>query len=221
MRLKKQKGGSTLTIWPDDYVQYVLEDIKKHDTKSQVVHASLLERIRIRKVDPLLLHPNPDDEFSMEDIGPSMQIVSDYLTRIRRLNKFGKTIFEEPVICEKLKHDGYLLVNGHHRWYAALKAGVEKLHIRIVNLVHTEDINRMLNATTNIRCVTFDLDEVLLTKDSSDALYPKILIFQRNYLFFLKMVSRRYSEPFNPEIMISGSILQITTLKVLSIFSSL
>lgn len=160
-----------MTIWPDDYIRYVLDDIKQCNRKNQITKAGLIERIRVKKVNPFLLHPNPDDEFSMEHIGPSLEIVTNYIKSIRKLDQQEIPIFEEPVICEKLKQDGYLIVNGHHRWFAALRAGVKKLHVRIVNLVHTEDVNRMLNASANTKRVSFDLDEVLLARNTEDASY--------------------------------------------------
>ena len=42
-------------------------------------------------------------------------------------------IFDEPVIVHKMQPDGYLILNGHHRWAAALKTGLDKIRAEIIN----------------------------------------------------------------------------------------
>lgn len=148
--------------WPDDYKKYVLEYLKQYDTKPETIKAGLIERLTTRKMDPCKMHPNPEDEFSMESVGPNFEIVSDYEDFIRNNRNLSKDIFDEPVIVEKLKLDGYMLLNGHHRWFAAICSNLDKIRVKIVNLVHDEDIHRMLEGTANTHCAVFDLDEVLL-----------------------------------------------------------
>ncbi len=45
--------------------------------------------------------------------------------------------------------------------------GVKKVRVKAVNLVHEEDVERMLGKNQNTKRVSFDLDEVLLTADES------------------------------------------------------
>lgn len=148
--------------WPVDFRQFVLQDINITGEKPQLVKASLIERLSIRKMDPGKMHPNPEDEFSMESIGPNFEIVSNYAEYIRINRKLSKDLFDKPVVVEKMKHNGYMLLNGHHRWYAAMRMGLDKIRVKIVNPVHDEDIVRMLESTTNTCTAVFDLDEVLL-----------------------------------------------------------
>lgn len=159
-----------MNLLPNDYNEFVLKRIKNYNGNPKVMKAGLLERISTTKVNPERLYPNPDDEFSMEKIGPSMSIVTDYERKARALKESGQTIFNKPVIVEKMKEeDGYLILNGHHRWYASLRAGVKKLRIKIVNLVHDEDLTRMMNSTSNTKRASFDLDEILLAVNGRKA----------------------------------------------------
>ena len=52
---------------------------------------------------------------------------------IPSLVRFDEDVFPEPVIVHKMKPDGYMILNGHHRWAAALKTGLSKLRIEITN----------------------------------------------------------------------------------------
>lgn len=150
-------------IWPSDYTEKVLDDVKKYDGIRKIVKAGLIERYTVKHCSPQKLHPNPEDEFSMESVGPNLGIVGEYTNQIKLLMRHPITdIFEEPIIVEKMEPDGYLLLNGHHRWFAALRMNVEKVHIRIVNVVNAKDIGRMMKNTQNTKLVSFDFDEVLL-----------------------------------------------------------
>lgn len=151
-----------MTIWPSDYVEYVLDDVKKYGNNPERVHASLLERISVKKLDPKELHPNPEDEFSMAEIGPNLEIVSDYCKMIPEVLDRYLIVFKEPIMIEKMKAGGYMILNGHHRWFAALRMNMDKVKVKIVNLVHDEDIERMMDSSENDSRAVFDLDEVLL-----------------------------------------------------------
>lgn len=72
------------------------------------------------------LHPNPLDEFSNPKIGPSDTAISKY---IREINETGR--ISQPIEVQKLTSGGYEIVNGHHRWFAASKTGLEKVLINI------------------------------------------------------------------------------------------
>lgn len=69
--------------------------------------------------------------------------------------------FEEPLTVEKIRPDGYLLLNGHHRWAAAMRMGVRRAPIHIVNLTQTADIQKMLQNAKHDKSVALDLDEVV------------------------------------------------------------
>jgi len=162
---------------PEDYVEYVLKDVEKYKGIRKVKKTGFIERCTKKHCHPSILHPNPDDEFSMDSIGPNMNIVGDYVKAVKNLLERDEDVFEEPVLVEKMEPDGYMLLNGHHRWYAALRMGVSKLHIQIVNMIHEEDICEMINKSRNSKRVAFDLDEVLYTEDekNQEALVELIL----------------------------------------------
>ena len=100
---------------------------------------------------------------------------------------------KEPVMVEKTRPDGYMILNGHHRWAAAYRVGLRKLKIKIVDLTTQRDIRKMLENATSDKRVTLDLDEVVfrpatdpyleqslrLTKERRPDLY-KAFISHRN-----------------------------------------
>lgn len=157
-----------MSKWPEDFEKYVLDDLRENADSRKVIKAGLIERYMQRYCDPHIIHSNPTDEFTHEDVGPHFGIVGKYVDEALRLQALQQHIFEEALIVEKLEGDGYILLNGHHRWFACLRSGIKKVHIQIVNLVHAEDMHRMIEESNNDRRVTFDLDEVLYAKNSED-----------------------------------------------------
>ena len=157
------------------YKKYVLDDLKQHKGLLHPIKAPLLERIRTKQISPKKLHPNPEDEFSMENIGPNWEIVSDYEEKIRDRLDLDRPIFDEKLIGVKLDKGGYMLINGHHRWMAALNVTTRKgllsgfkydtvdVPLRVVNITEEDDIYRVVNKSDRDKCATIDLDEVLLT----------------------------------------------------------
>ncbi len=117
----------------NEFMQRVLDDIKEYQDKREIVHAGFLERLLVRKIDPEKMHPNPDDEFSHPDVGPSQSIIESYCGKIRFNQLHDFPIFEEPIIVKKMKDKEYMLLNGHHRWAAAIKLNVKKVRALIVN----------------------------------------------------------------------------------------
>ena len=115
------------------FYDYVLEDLAACEGKRDVVRVSLVERLAIHAIDPAEMHVNPDDEFADPDVGPSDRIINEYVYDIRRLWSERKPIFPEPVAVYKLKQGGYMILNGHHRWAAALKTGFGKIRAVIMN----------------------------------------------------------------------------------------
>ena len=45
-------------------------------------------------------------------------------------------IVNEPIPVEKMYPEGYMILNGHHRWAAALRLGQPEIPVKIVNLTH-------------------------------------------------------------------------------------
>lgn len=168
-----------MSVWPNDYVEKVLKDVEKYNGIRQTVKAGLIERCMTKHCSPLILHPNPNDEFSQDGVGPNFGIVGKYVEQIKR-NADGN-IFKEPIIVQKMKPDGYLLINGHHRWFAAVRMCVKKLHIKIVNLVGEDDLMRMISETANSKLVSFDFDEVLLSADTDNQAEIKDNLFSRKF----------------------------------------
>ena len=115
------------------FFPYVLEDLEQYGKKANVVRAGFLEKRFKHTAAPEDLHANPDDEFSKAAVGPNDRIIMEYVKMIPQLRRFDEPIYPEPVYVSKLESGGYRILNGHHRWAAALKCGQEKLRIRILN----------------------------------------------------------------------------------------
>ena len=141
--------------------QYVREEIDRYRGISYPVRASLLRRIRTWKVSTKKIHPNPEDEFCFQDIGPNYGIISDYEKQILTARRNATRIFSEALTVQKMHPDGYMLLNGHHRWAAAIRVGEEKVPIRIVNLTTLNEVQKMIRDAKNNKRVSFDLDEVI------------------------------------------------------------
>ena len=75
----------------------------------------------------------PDDEFCSPKVGPNYRIISEYMNSFRMERLHSKRYCDEALIVEKILPDGYLILNGHHRWAGALIAGVNKVYISIEN----------------------------------------------------------------------------------------
>ncbi len=127
---KRKAGYSGLR---SSFFNYVLEDVEAYEGKREVVRVGFVERHFVKYISPLEMHVNPDDEFADPAVGPSDRIISEYVQEIPYLKRFNEEIFPEPVIVNKLASDGYLILNGHHRWAAAVKSGVSKLRAAIMN----------------------------------------------------------------------------------------
>ena len=98
------------------------------------VKTGLLRRLTTRKASVFDLHPNPDDEFCDPKIGPSYKIISGYQQLYQNALKTSYHFYEdEPIVVERLHPDGYRILNGHHRWAAAVKSGLSKVRAAITN----------------------------------------------------------------------------------------
>ena len=155
--------GYFMSANTDEYRRLVLDDIKNFEGLWRPVRASLLERLLVRKTDPEKLHPNPGDEFSMPEIGPNYEIVGRYVSSFVYALKKGIEPMEDPLEVQKVSTGGYMILNGHHRWMAARRLSLEEVPVHIVNLTSEESILKQLDKSGKKMCVSFDLDEVLLT----------------------------------------------------------
>jgi len=76
----------------------------------------------VRRVKCSKLHPNLEDEFCDPNIGPSHRIISEYEKQYMDGDQRAGDYFHfcsEPVVVQKMYPDGYMILNGHHRWAAA------------------------------------------------------------------------------------------------------
>lgn len=166
------------------YREYVVEDLKKYEGLIHPAKASLALRAIPMKIDPKRLHPNPNDEFSMEDYGPNWNIIGDYEKSIRFHIRRYEDIFDDPIIVTKLDKSGYMILNGHHRWMACLNLRVPKVPVRVVNATQEEDVYKVINKSKRNKCITIDFDEVLfadaLQDEAPEIPFPQKLIYKKN-----------------------------------------
>lgn len=169
----------------EEYRRVVLADLKNYEKLNRPLKAGFLERLFVRKVPLAMLHPNPRDEFSETSIGPNYSIVSDYEKYFRSMIQMQQDPigpFDEPLIVEKMSTGGYMILNGHHRWMAARRLGMNVIPVHIVNVSTDVEIIAAVHKSTRDMCVAFDLDEILLTDGST---YPmhKELPFPLNRIY--------------------------------------
>ena len=122
-----QESSAEMTVQSSGFQEYLAEEIKKYGGVMIPVKAGLMERLLVKEAEIKKLHPNPDDEFCMPGIGPNDRIISDYMARYQRYGsmKNPDAIEEDPLIVEKVHPDGYIILNGHHRWAAFWRLGVK------------------------------------------------------------------------------------------------
>jgi len=153
----------------EEYQKYVLDDMKNYAGLSIPVKAGITERLFKHVAGIESLHANPEDEFSMPEIGPNYEIIGKYAEQIKYAMDTDQKIMAEPLVVEKMSTGGYMLLNGHHRWMAAKRIGIKKLPVQIVNVTPEEEIFKLARKSDRKKCVSFDFDEVLLTDGS---VYP-------------------------------------------------
>jgi hypothetical protein len=142
---------------------YIADEISRHDGVAIPIKSGLLHRPLKRRCSCLSLHPNPDDEFSHPSVGPSYRIISDYEKKFLNSERVYQNYFmgEEPIVVERIHPDGYMILNGHHRWAAALRLGYPKIPVQVVNVVHNQEIKEIVKHSEHNKRVTLDLDEVV------------------------------------------------------------
>ena len=150
----------------EEYQTMVLDDLASIEGLYHPVKTSFLTRLFFRRTNIKKLHPNPEDEFSNPSIGPSYDIISNYEEQIRYNLDMDLPPLMERIVVEKISTGGYMILNGHHRWFACHRMGIKRVPIDIVNIVSDEEIMTKVNGLSHNRMVAFDLDEVLLVDTS-------------------------------------------------------
>lgn len=144
-----------------EFEQYLANELENELGVYMPVKAGLLERMLVNKAPVNKIHPNPDDEFCFPNVGPSYRIISEYEKKFRDILQGYSTEYVEPVIVMKTNPSGYMLVNGHHRWAGAMKAGMKKIPVKIINMMLDSDLEMMIKNSDHDKRVTMDLDEVV------------------------------------------------------------
>ena len=158
-----------------DLKQLLEKEVSKYKGIAVPVRSSLLFRLTTDKLPLRKLHPNPDDDFCFPDIGPSESIISNYIKEFSRFHHditaaemAGSQVFD-PIHVQKIRPKGYMILNGHHRWAAALRSGHKTIRVKIVNVTREKDIRKALKGVQNIRRVALDLDEVVFAAPDEPA----------------------------------------------------
>ena len=169
-----------LTGSRSEFKAYILEEAEKGRGVYVPVRAGLLRRLLVRRAAVERLHPNPDDEFCSPAVGYSETVLSAYEQKIRNATAHGQYFrFDEPLTVQRIRPDGYMILNGHHRWAAAARTGMRQVPIHIVNLTRETDIEAMLRQSKHDRRVTLDLDEVVFAAPGMPAEKPVTRLFRR------------------------------------------
>ena len=168
--------------------RFIEEEVGKIKGKYVFVRAGIFERAMVRKISCQKLHPNPEDEFCRPEIGPNQEIISRYEKVFRESRydpevlRFRETDAGKPLEIQKILPDGYMILNGHHRWMAALWVGVSNLPVRIVNLMSEKDVRETLENSVHDMRITLDLEEVVFAADGNGRL-EKPLRFPLNRIY--------------------------------------
>ena len=149
---------------------FIAEEVKKYKGIYVPVKAGILRRALIRWAPLSKLHPNPDDEFCFPNVGPSYRIISEYMSSFRAARLQSRHYCDERVIVQKIHPDGYMILNGHHRWAAAMRLGFKKIPVEVVDLTQQMDIKTILQNTKHDKRVTLDLDEVVFRREGEGPL---------------------------------------------------
>ena len=160
-----------------DINKYVADEMEKYDGVCFPIKSSVFSRVVIKTIRCKDLHPNPEDEFCNPDIGPSFRIISEYEKKYKESENHPYGDMDEtydPIIVEKMYPEGYMIVNGHHRWAASLRMQKPMIAVKVVNLTHEADVKKMLSKTKNDKRVALDLDEVVFGKEGEQPLEKQL-----------------------------------------------
>ena len=91
--------------------------------------AAMLYSERLRKGTPELIHELQKRGFEVWVYTSSYRTES-YIKRLFRL--YGVT-FDELIMVAKMKEGDYMIINGHHRWAAAIKTELKQVRVVVTN----------------------------------------------------------------------------------------
>lgn len=117
----------------DSFATRIKKDVEKYSGKRQTVRASIIDIMTVRHLSPDQMHANPDDDFVNPKVGPNEEIIEKYIEEARQDMEMGAMSFDEPIMVAKLENGEYMIVNGHHRWAAAIKVGLTQVRVVVVN----------------------------------------------------------------------------------------
>lgn len=129
--------------YTDKLGKRIQEDLAKYSGRREIVRADFMEVLTVRHLSPDQMHPNPEDEFCDPDVGPNEEILERYVDEARENLEAGAVSFEEPIMVAKMKEGDYMIINGHHRWAAAVKVELDQVRVVIAN-PGTEDLVGLL-----------------------------------------------------------------------------
>ena len=158
---------NTVNSQKTSFRTFLEEEVLKVKGIYRPVRAGFLRCLLIKRLPLRALHPNPYDEFCSPEIGPSDRIISEYrrtfatLGRDSQSGSFVKNSAFEPLQVQKISPDGYMILNGHHRWAAAYLNGLKSIKVEIVDLTQKDMIINALRNSRHDKRVTLDLDEVV------------------------------------------------------------
>lgn len=185
-----------MIITNEAYIKYVLDDIKNNKGLFHPVKSPAIFRLRPIKVDPRKLHPNPEDEFSMESVGPNWDIIGNYEKSIRHNLTHNLDMFDDPLMAVRLDKGGLMILNGHHRWMACINLRIPQIPVKIVNITMDDDVYKIISKSKRDKCITIDLDEVLFVtdenEDNSDIPFPQNLIYKKNIRTHASLLIREF-----------------------------
>ena len=109
-----------INLGNSEFDNYIAEEIQKYNGVSMPLKTGILRRLLVTRVGCKRLHPNPNDEFSRPEIGPSYRIISDYEKKFLHYGCPSDfcVMGLDPIVVERMHPDGYMILNGHHRWAA-------------------------------------------------------------------------------------------------------
>ena len=131
--LKGSSSTKSVTIngrkFTEKDVKALSSSVKGTRSTGQTRYAktSFWERLTTKKVSVDKLVGNPADEFMDPKIGPSDTALSKHINYIKQYGTI-----DEPILVKKLTDGTYEIQNGHHRWLAAQKMGLEYVPVEVM-----------------------------------------------------------------------------------------
>ena len=120
--------GNSDSLW-----KRIQDDVAKYSKGREMVRANFIDILTVRHLPPDQMHANPDDDFVSPNIGPNEEILEKYIEEAKRNLQMGEMSFDEAIMVAKLDNGEYMIVNGHHRWAAAIKVGLTEVRVVVVN----------------------------------------------------------------------------------------